>query len=93
MHLAMKNGRTPFNPKDFEDFKRAAAMGPVEFARRSIPMDANAELTPQQALRLALAHIEHMSAWIAAQKAGYSFESLGEDMPGMRAAVAPGERS
>lgn len=83
----MKNARQPFDSKAFEDFKRVAAMGPVEFARNSMPMDANGPLTTQQALKLALAHIEHMSAWIAAQKAGYSFESLGEDMPGIRAAL------
>lgn len=41
------------------------------------------------ALKLALDHIEHMAAFIGNQKAGYSFESLGEDMPGMRAALNP----
>ena len=41
-----------------------------------------------KALDLALSHIEHMAAWITAQKAGYSFESLGEDMPDIRAALA-----
>lgn len=40
----------------------------------------------QSALKLAIQHIEHMAAWIGAQNAGYSFESLGEDMPGIRAA-------
>lgn len=30
-------------------------------------------------LKAANTHIEHMAAWIAAQKAGYSFEGLGED--------------
>jgi len=32
------------------------------------------------ALKTAIGHIEHMSKFIADQKAGYSFESLGEDM-------------
>lgn len=41
----------------------------------------------QQALKTALDHIEHMAAFIGSQNAGYSFESLGEDMPGMRAAL------
>lgn len=40
------------------------------------------------ALRTAVQHIEHMAAWIGKQNAGYSFESLGEDMPGIRAALA-----
>lgn len=42
----------------------------------------------REALKAALGHIEHMSAWIAGRNAGYSFESLGEDMPGMRAALS-----
>src|SRR5713226_1282015 len=40
------------------------------------------------ALKTAIQHIEHMAAWITAQNAGYSFEALGEDMPGIRAAAA-----
>ncbi|MGD9769911.1 MAG: hypothetical protein AB7U62_19925 [Pseudolabrys sp.] len=50
-------------------------------------MRATAELT-RDALAIALSHIEHMAAWIAEQNAGYSFEALGEDMPGLRAALA-----
>ncbi|ANM12104.1 hypothetical protein [Rhizobium sp. N324] len=38
---------------------------------------------PRRALRTALDHIEHMANWIKQQNAGYSFESLGEDMQGM----------
>jgi len=37
------------------------------------------------ALKTAIGHIEHMSKFIADQKAGYSFESLGEDMEAIRA--------
>lgn len=44
----------------------------------------------RQSLSTAISHIEHMSAWITDQKAGYSFESLGEDLPGIRAAAAQG---
>lgn len=84
----MRNGRTPLNPADFADFKRAAEMHRSgEFERVAIPMAVGAELTQAQALTLAIRHIEHMAAWIAKQKAGYSFESLGEDMPGIRAAA------
>lgn len=36
------------------------------------------------ALNTAIQHIDHMAAWITKQNAGYSFESLGEDMPGLR---------
>jgi len=42
----------------------------------------------RKALRTAIGHIEHMAAWISKQKAGYSFASLGEDMPDIRAALA-----
>lgn len=41
----------------------------------------------REALKTAIQHIEHMAAWIGKQNTGYSFESLGEDMPGIRAAV------
>lgn len=51
-----------------------------------------------KALEVAVAHIEHMAAWITARNAGlsgqktstslYSFEGLGEDMPDIRAALA-----
>lgn len=43
-----------------------------------------------KALVLALRHINHMSAWIGEQNAGYSFESLGEDLPGIVAARLEG---
>jgi hypothetical protein len=39
----------------------------------------------RSALKLSIGHIEHMARWIEAQRNGYSFESLGEDMPGIRA--------
>lgn len=50
---------------------------------------------PKDALRTAIAHIEHMAAWISARNSNiayegastYSFESLGEDMPGIKAAL------
>ena len=41
----------------------------------------------REALETAIQHIEHMAAWIGKQNTGYSFESLGEDMDGMRAAL------
>lgn len=46
------------------------------------------------ALKTALDHIEHMAAWISKANSGhnqsglYSMESIGEDMPGMRSALA-----
>lgn len=46
-----------------------------------------------EALKLAKSHIEHMAKWIAAQKGGYSFESLGEDMPVITAALAAQEKA
>lgn len=44
------------------------------------------------ALKVANDHIEHMAKWIGDQKAGYSFEALGEDMPGIRAAIELAEK-
>lgn len=41
----------------------------------------------ETALKNSIRHIDHMSAWIVAQNKGYSFESLGEDMPEIRAAL------
>lgn len=54
-----------------------------------------AALELRDALRCAIGNLEHMAAWISAQNAGYSFECLGEDMPGMKAALAKaaGDRS
>jgi hypothetical protein len=39
-----------------------------------------------EALALAIRHIEHMALWIGKQNAGYSFDSLSEDLPGIVAA-------
>jgi len=54
------------------------------------------------ALRTCVEHIEHMAKFIADRKLGYSFESLGEDMPDIRtlldgdpfsrACLSPGEQ-
>lgn len=49
-----------------------------------------------EALKLAIKHIEHMAAWITRTNAtspgdligSYSFEGLGEDLPGIKAALA-----
>lgn len=43
------------------------------------------------ALKLAIDHIEHMAAHFSNLGTGYSFESLGEDMPGIKAALATTE--
>lgn len=63
------------------------------FARRSDAIAAwNRRAGPpsetRAALRTAVQHIEHMAAWIGKQNASYSFESLGEDMPSIKAALA-----
>lgn len=42
----------------------------------------------RDALKTAIAHIGHMAAWIGKKNAGYSFEGLGEDMPGIQDAYA-----
>lgn len=40
------------------------------------------------ALKIAVGHIEHMAAFFGNKGTGYSFEALGEDMPGIREALA-----
>lgn len=62
-----------------------------------VEMQANAHLiatAPEllQQLRIAVGHIDHMAAWISRINAGeargtYSFESLGEDIEDIRAAI------
>ncbi len=42
----------------------------------------------RKALELAIDHIEHMAAWFSGKGTGYSFESLGEDMPGIKDALS-----
>jgi hypothetical protein len=76
--------RTPGKPFDaelFRDFRRAVGTEPT------MPNLIGADLNLKQALALAVQHIEHMAAWITKQNAGYSFESLGEDMPSIREAL------
>lgn len=57
----------------------------LDAARR---LDPDRPSASSAALQKAIGHIEHMAAWISAQNAGYSFESLGEDMPGIRIALS-----
>lgn len=45
----------------------------------------------RSALKLAIDHIEHMAAHLSNRGTGYSFESLGEDMQGLKAALATTE--
>ena len=50
-------------------------------------------MTATEALRIAIGHIEHMAAFITEANSDYhcgtySFEGLGEDMPGIRVALA-----
>lgn len=76
--------------------KENAAMEAVEYVlsvsneKIAKLQSRNAELT--EALRAATGHINHMAAWItlanrSEHRGNYSFESLGEDMPGIRAAL------
>lgn len=39
-------------------------------------------------LKIAKGHIEHMARFITSKNTGYSFKSIGEDMPGIDAAIA-----
>ena len=64
----------------------------IERAYLATPAPEGRDPATIEALKLAIGHIEHMAAWITAQKSGYSFESLGEDMPKIRALAIPADR-
>lgn len=49
---------------------------------------SEAENRLRRALALAVGHIDHLATALASRKDGYSFESLGEDMPEIRGALA-----
>lgn len=40
------------------------------------------------AIRTLLGHVQHMADWIAKRNEGYSFESLGEDLPDVTAELS-----
>jgi hypothetical protein len=44
--------------------------------------------TLRETLKCSITHNEHLASWITTQNAGYNFESLGEDMPGLKSALA-----
>jgi len=44
----------------------------------------------ENALKVAIGHIDHMAAWIGKNNSGYSFEALNEDIDGIRSAVTTG---
>lgn len=76
-----------------------AAIADMKFAIAEA--EKHPEIAPPQtasneamvALALAVSHLDHMAAWITEANCGrrvgiYSFESLGEDMPGIRATLS-----
>lgn len=84
------NTALPDMPKEWDHLKKQAVID-AEFIAHA--WNCHDDLTA--ALRTALDHIEHMAAWISATNTKakwsneiYSFESLGEDRPAMRAALA-----
>jgi hypothetical protein len=64
--------------------------GPVRQSESEAIAEWNARPTDDvvSALKIAKRHLEHQSAWIGQKNMGYSFESLGEDMPIITAALA-----
>lgn len=83
------NTALPNMPKEWDNHKKQAVIDAAFIAHA---WNCHDDLTA--ALKTALDHIEHMAAWITQTngpdivKGIYSFESLGEDAPGMRAALS-----
>lgn len=66
----------------------------AKFERDHLPSAHSGDAALVEALRCAVGHIEHMAAWIGERNregtrmTTYSFESLGEDMSGIKAPLA-----
>lgn len=76
-----------------ETFQKALEVhGKLLSMLASTPAPASAQDELRQQLRTAVFHIEHMAEFIGdvnvKHKTSYSFESLGEDMPSIRAALS-----
>lgn len=59
--------------------------------RKALTHAQQSDARVRGALKTAVEHLEHMAAWISSGSEahpGYSFEALGEDMPGIKAALA-----
>lgn len=56
-------------------------------AARPAAVTAQGDGDLRSALKMAIEHIEHMTAWIARQRNGYSFEGLGEDWGAIKAGL------
>lgn len=80
---ALNDGRRDFGAQDTAVTQLACAQEIVNAA------NCHADLTA--ALKTAIANIDHMGAFIASNTTGYSFEGLGEDMPGIRATLSKAE--
>lgn len=68
------------------------AQAAAEFAKKAYANKEENKMTKDEALKLAIQHIEHMAAWIKGQnelahQTLYSFEGLSEDMPSIKAAL------
>lgn len=83
--VAVFNGHA--TPDDEDEYLRWKA----DAAHAAMAVNSHADLV--KALETALSHIEHMAAFIGKQNAGYNFESLGEDAPGMRAALTAASKA
>lgn len=80
---------------DLKEYARAAIYAsPIAMLETSerLTFETSARLLKERdqaraALKSAIDHIEHMAAHFSNRGTGYSFESLGEDMPGIKAAL------
>ncbi|NLS02287.1 hypothetical protein HGP14_02745 [Rhizobium sp. P32RR-XVIII] len=60
----------------------------VRAALAPAPHVVRSQIATAEALKVAIRHIEHLAAFIGSKQLGYSFEGLGEDLPGMKAALS-----
>jgi hypothetical protein len=65
----------------------------VVLTRPAPPIPAGETARLVEALRTAISHIEHLAAWIGRDNRGYSFESLGEDMPSLKEALLSAQKA
>lgn len=74
-----------------DDYRVTSVKALMYSAAEALTDAQQSDARVREALKTAVEHLEHMAAWISSGSEahpGYSFEALGEDMPGIKAALA-----